>query len=59
MAERCFWCNTDPDEAAARFEGPHATWCVHYSYAVARQPRKWIIESNPGLPEDPRILNGV
>lgn len=27
---RCFWCNTDPVEAAARNEGPHLTWCVHY-----------------------------
>lgn len=27
---RCFWCNTDPEEAAARHEGPHATWCPHY-----------------------------
>jgi hypothetical protein len=27
---RCTWCNTDSDEAAARHEGPHATWCVHY-----------------------------
>jgi hypothetical protein len=30
MTERCFWCNTDPDEAAARHEGPHATWCLRY-----------------------------
>lgn len=30
MADRCSWCNTDPVEAAARHEGPHATWCVHY-----------------------------
>ena len=30
MADRCFWCNTDPDEAAARHEGPHATWCLKY-----------------------------
>lgn len=34
-ADRCSWCNTDPVEAAARFEGPHATWCVHYRF-----PRK-------------------
>ena len=27
---RCFWCNTDPEEAAARHEGPHATWCLRY-----------------------------
>lgn len=30
MSERCFWCDKDPDEAAARHEGPHATWCVHF-----------------------------
>lgn len=30
MGERCAWCNTDPDEAAARHEGPHATWCPHF-----------------------------
>lgn len=26
----CLWCNTDADQAAARHEGPHATWCVHF-----------------------------
>jgi hypothetical protein len=30
MAERCFWCNIDPDEAEARHEGPHLTWCLKY-----------------------------
>jgi hypothetical protein len=30
MGERCSWCNTDPDEAAARHEGPHLTWCPHF-----------------------------
>lgn len=34
---RCTWCNTDADEAAARHEGPHAKWCVHWR--------------DPGLPE--------
>jgi hypothetical protein len=42
MAERCFWCNTDPDEAAARFEGPHATWCLHYSHSPAMTYRKLV-----------------
>jgi hypothetical protein len=27
---RCFWCDTDPQEAAKHFEGPHATWCPRY-----------------------------
>ena len=27
---RCTWCGTDPAEAAARHEGAHATWCVHF-----------------------------
>lgn len=30
MAERCFWCNVDPDAAAARHEGPHLKWCLRY-----------------------------
>lgn len=30
MGERCFWCNVDPDAAAARHEGPHLTWCLRY-----------------------------
>lgn len=59
MGERCFWCNTDPGEAAKRFAGPHATWCLHYSSAVAKQPQTIIVESNPGTPPDPRpAVNG-
>jgi hypothetical protein len=27
---KCPWCKTDPAEAKARHEGPHATWCVHF-----------------------------
>jgi len=27
---KCFWCGTNPAEAAQRHEGPHATWCVHF-----------------------------
>lgn len=38
MGERCFWCNTDPDEAAARHEGPHATWCLHYRRSQSCPP---------------------
>jgi hypothetical protein len=34
---RCTWCNVDADEAAARHEGPHLKWCVHWR--------------DPGLPE--------
>lgn len=30
MTKRCSWCNTDPADAAARHEGPHATWCLHF-----------------------------
>lgn len=32
MGERCFWCNVDPDAAAARHEGPHPhlKWCLRY-----------------------------
>lgn len=30
MTDRCSWCNADPVANAARHEGPHATWCVHY-----------------------------
>lgn len=30
MADRCEWCKTDPDEALARNEGPHVTWCPNY-----------------------------
>lgn len=26
----CSWCLIDADEAAARHEGPHATWCPHH-----------------------------
>ena len=29
--KRCHWRNSDPEEAAARHEGPHVTWCPHYS----------------------------
>lgn len=55
MAERCFWCGIDPDEAAKRFEGPHLTWCLRFSGAVAKRPPKIIFESNPGTPPDPRL----
>jgi len=43
MGERCFWCNTDPDEAAARFEGPHAKWCLQYRTPVTTviELEKW------------------
>ena len=27
---RCSWCGVDHTEAAARHEGAHLTWCVHY-----------------------------
>ena len=37
MSERCFWCNADPDEAAARHEGPHATWCPHFRMTYRRR----------------------
>jgi len=30
MTDTCFWCGTNRLEAAKRFEGPHATWCVHF-----------------------------
>ena len=26
----CSWCGSDSEESAKRFEGPHATWCVHF-----------------------------
>lgn len=35
---RCSWCNADPQEAAARHEGPHATWCPHF-----REEQRWAI----------------
>jgi hypothetical protein len=38
MATRCSWCNTDPDEAAKRHEGPHATWCPHYRRVPDKHP---------------------
>lgn len=38
---RCFWCNTNPDEAAASFEGPHATWCPQL-ITMPRNPLKVI-----------------
>lgn len=52
----CSWCNTDPVEAAARHEGPHATWCPHYKreertgmrieivreYKPKPEPKQWI-----------------
>lgn len=28
----CPWCGNNAEEAAARHEGPHATWCVHYRH---------------------------
>lgn len=36
QSTRCFWCSADPVEAAARHEGTHATWCVHYQGAAVR-----------------------
>lgn len=26
----CSWCGANAEEAAARHEGPHSTWCVHF-----------------------------
>lgn len=28
--ERCFWCNSDPEENARRHERPHSTWCPRF-----------------------------
>lgn len=49
--DRCFWCNTSASEAAARHEGPHATWCVH-----GRAPRMPIPVSVFDLPDDGRAI---
>jgi hypothetical protein len=42
---RCSWCYTDPAEAAARGEGPHATWCFYYCREQhIPQPDKLVID---------------
>jgi hypothetical protein len=48
MGDRCFWCNTDPDEAAARHEGPHATWCLRYR----RPHRPTTLDASPPDPRE-------
>lgn len=60
MAERCFWCNVDPDAATARHEGPHLKWCLHYRHEPLPTGVKrvtvggvsMVVMDNPLMPPD-------
>lgn len=53
---RCFWCNTNPEEAAARHEGPHATWCPHYKLPVVERVRRLYICDTCGTNDRTRYV---
>lgn len=43
---KCFWCNTDPEEANRAHEGTHATWCPRFERA-ATVPRFRALDFDP------------
>jgi hypothetical protein len=51
---KCPWCDTDPNEAAKRHEGPHATWCVHYRKPT-REP-DWLLDGIAYTESEQKIL---
>jgi len=46
----CSWCGSDSEESAKRFEGPHATWCVHFRESQRGGPKA--ARSEPPHKED-------